>query len=208
MSVLHCTVKSIKPGTMKNGNPYQRLCLDDGTGQDQWMPCFNGRMVSVGDKLIATIKEGQYSEQYGQSYIIDDFVLEGGDSATQATSQPHTNRPAEANSSAPDADTWRKKDLHIATQAAFKAMASNPGYIDRIGDYEPLAKEAFRIAKYWEKAIKAYVAGADVDGLKRNLADDVQAAIEQDNHADNTEVAGPEHTSQPDDPGFDDDLPF
>ena len=205
MSVLHCTVKVVKPGTMKNGNPYQRLCLEKPDGTDEWMPNFTGKMVNVGDKLIAEIKEGRYSEEYGQQYLIDDFVIDGGASAKEST-----QRPAESNSggsSSPDADTWRKKDLVISTQAIFKTIAPLPTKNNMT--YSETLVSCFKLACELEKRVNAYVAGADIDGMKRNLADEVQAAVnEQGSYAGNTDVAGPEHTSQPDDPGFDDDIPF
>ena len=198
MSVLHCTVKQIKDGNMKNGNPYQRLCVVDGAGKEQWMPCFNGKMVKVGDKLIAEIKEGQYSEQYGQSYIIDDYVLEGG-----GTAAPVTGQESSSSAPTPEADTWRKKDLRISALALFRDIYP----ID--GDVKDSMDKAIRAAKYLEKTVNAYVAGADINEMKRNLADDVAEKV---SNANSPEVAGEfdniPQASTDQHPAFDDDIPF
>ncbi len=207
MSVLNCTVKAIKDGVMKNGNPYQRLCVVDGAGGEQWMPCFNGKMLSVGDKIMAEIKEGQYSEKYGQSYIIEDYVLQGDQASQQATkSQPEST--SQGNNDNPD--VWRIKDINIAAQAAFKAICSTGGGL--LGSDEKVCKEAAKVAMdisiYWDKRARACVNGADINELKRNLADDIQDKVAE---ADNTASSGSTdmgHAADPEDPGFDDDIPF
>ena len=202
MSVLNGTVKKVGSKTWDDGNTSYSILVMDDAGGEAWYTNYaydKAGQPPIDTRITAELRTSKNGKDY-----ISDFVVDGGQAPTQPKSQPHTNRPAEANSSTPDADTWRKKDLNIATQAIFKTIY--PGQ-DELNVQDALAL-AFKGACFIEKKINAYVAGADIEGLKRNLADDVQAAVEQDNHADNTEVAGPEHTSQPDDPGFDDDIPF
>lgn len=216
MSIAHGKVMKLSykdwPPNDKNpeGNRTYSVLLQDDAGGEQWFTNYayeKHGQPPEGATITASV------EQKGKYPYFTDYEINGASGAgmTPASASVPNNlkRPAEAGSggsSSPDADTWRKKDLSIATQALFKTIY-------------PLSKEAFTVsmaldasfkgACYLEKKINAYVAGADIDGMKRNLADEVQAAVnEQDNHADNAEVAGPEHTSQPDDPGFDDDIPF
>ncbi len=216
MTTLEGTVKAIKDGTMKNGNPYQRLCVVDAAGGDHWMPCFNGKMASVGDRIIAEIKEGQYSEQYGQSYIIEDYVLQGGQAPQQATkSSPESSSQGDNG----NPDVWRVKDLNIAAQAAFKAICVAGSQFDSEADLKNAAKIAMDISIYWDKRARACVNGADINELKRNLADDVAEKVNTEGVLPGStgafEPGVPPNEGQVQDldnqalnGDFDDDLPF
>ena len=90
-------------------------------------------------------------------------------SAPESTSQGDNDNP----------DVWRVKDLNIAAQAAFKAMCSTGGNASVVGekDMKILAKIAMDISIYWDKRARACVNGADINELKRNLADDVAEKV-------------------------------
>lgn len=217
MSIAHGKVMKLSykdwPPNDKNpeGNRTYSVLLQDDAGGEQWFTNYayeKHGQPPEGATITASV------EQKGKYPYFTDYQIEGASGAgmTPASASVPNNlkRPVESNSSgssSPDADTWRKKDLVISTQAIFKTIAPLPTKNNMT--YSETLVSCFKLACELEKRVNAYVAGADIDGMKRNLADEVQAAVnEQDSHADNAEVAGPEHTNQPDDPGFDDDIPF
>ena len=214
MSIAHGKVIKLSykdwPPNDKNpeGNRTYSVLLQDDAGGEQWFTNYayeKHGQPPEGATITASV------EQKGKYPYFTDYQIEGASGAgmTPASASVPNNlkRPVEAGSggsSSPDADTWRKKDLSIATQAIFKVI-----YNPDAQSSKEILDIAFKCACYLEKKVNAYVSGADIDAMRRSLADEVQAAVnEQDSHADHTEVAGPEHTSQPDDPGFDDDIPF
>lgn len=218
MSIAHGEVMKLSykdwPPNEKNpeGNRTYSVLLRDDAGGEQWFTNYayeKHGQPPEGAVLTASV------EQKGKYPYFTDYQIDGATGAglTPAIASVPSNlkRPAEASSggsSSPDADTWRKKDLSIATQAIFKTAYPIASAAGKVSATE-IMDHSFKVACFLERKINAYVAGADIDGMKGNLADEVQAAVnEQDSHADNTDVAGPEHTSQPDDPGFDDSIPF
>lgn len=211
MSVLYGTVKKVSSKQWDDGNiSYSVLIMDDAGGEN-WYTNYayeNKGQPAIDSRIMAEIK---CPKSGGRDYI-NDYELEGGQTPQAAPNPPipnHTKRPAEASSggNTEQYDREKYKQLSIMCQSAFAAIVNKEGFGAGPG---PLAEMAFKAAIFWDKKIRAYMGGLDLDAMKGNLADDVQAAVnEQDSHADNTDVAGPEHTSQPDDPGFDDsDVPF
>lgn len=54
------------------------------------------------------------------------------------------------------------QSLSIMTQTAFKALVGDSGAIGQDAEaVHGIARDAWRIARYWDKAIKAYMSGGD-----------------------------------------------
>ena len=171
----------------KKGKQYLRLQIDG-----QWWTSFARTYPQVGDVIEGATKP------LGDGEVIDDLQILGGDEvALQGNPAPASAAPA-ANSRYETPEERAYKQLSIMCQSVFNAVAASTSQIDSISDYEGIAKQAFKTATFWDKKIKAYQGGMDVDAMKAGLNEDLSNQQSQN-------VGSPEAASSQD---FDDDIPF
>ena len=202
MSILQGKVTNQQVKTSKKGNEYQRVEIENITGHRSWWTSFADRPMLVGETVMCAVK------QMGDGEVIDDYELDGD--APQAASKPPESTSKPSND---DSDVWRKKDLRISSLAIFGHIWAGSA----AGHEREVLDKAIKMAIQLEKRVNAYVSGADIDGMKQSLQDEVAQRAQESDHAasaDNTDVGGaydpnvPPNTGEPAGDNFDDDIPF
>lgn len=184
MAVLQGVVQAKEDKTSKKGKQYLRLQING-----EWWTSFARTYPQIGDAIEAATKP------LGDGEIIDDLMIVGqGEQAAQAHSGAASAPPA------PQHDRESYKQLSIMCQSAFTTIVNNSVTpADKpIATHEAMAKQAFKTAVFWDKKIKAYQGGLDVDAMKAGLNEDLSNQQSQDVGS----------SAPPSSEDFDDDIPF
>lgn len=154
------------------GNRTYSVLLQDAAGGEQWFTNYayeKHGQPPEGASIQASV------EQKGKYPYFTDFEIVGAvANATPAKAPAVGSAPAPVS----EGDTWHVKDINIAAQAAFKAICG--GLASTVTDeagVKNCAKIAMDISIYWDKRARACVNGADINELKRNLADDIAEKV-------------------------------